>query len=195
MPRKKPNETSEAPLEAPKQPVLARKLSDLAPRQGVVVVERPDGQDDLAIPYRELTYKRYWEIGRLVDDPLPLKVGQEHDDFAKDENGKLVKVYKVDWYNWQRERLDAENKRTLWRLVEFVDLEFEGATPEARIEELQNTLPNDIVQALTSALRGLVIGSESRVETRAGAFLVAGHRDNGSVPADGLDSRVLADAE
>lgn len=151
-------------------PILVRSLSDLAPRTGNIIVERQDGEQ-LAIPYRELSYKEWWEIGRRVEDPMPVKTGQEHDDYAKDESGKLVKVYKVDWYAYQREQSEAFNRRVYLRLAAFIDLPFPaGNTLEERADALISQVPNDVLQALSAAMHRMVTGGEARVESRADTF-------------------------
>jgi len=92
-------------------------------------------------------------------------------------------VFSTNWQEYQQAINEAEILRTLWRVSEFVDLEFDSPLPDdpleipyARIDELQNTLPNDIINALVDAMRGMVSGSESRVEARASTFHGAGSR-------------------
>lgn len=164
---------------------VIKSLADLAPRHGTVIVERQDGEQ-LAIPYRELSYKRWWEIGRMVEDPAPLKAGQGHDDYAKDENGKLIKVYNVDWIAYEQARLDAANRRAHMRLAAFIDLPFEGATLEDRTAELIESVPNDIIQALSIAMHRMVAGSEARIESRAENFHANGGGNHGDLPEDAL---------
>ena len=189
-PRKKqPNmQKPPASVEKPaKAIVTALSLADLAPRRGTVIVERPDDQDDLAIPYKELTYKRYWEIGRMVDDP-PAHDGTPI-DFTKDEKGELRHVYSINWTKYQQARQDVENQRMLMRLAEFVDLPFQSETLEGRAEELQTAVPHDVLKSISAAMATLTLGSESRVSARAAAFHGNGNGNNGNLPADGVVSR------
>lgn len=173
---KKPN-MQKPPAENGDKPakviVTATSLADLAARRGRVIVQRPDDQDDLAIPYKELSYKRYWEIGRMVEDPPP------HDgaptEFHRDEKGVVHPAFTVNMTKFRQAQAEAENKRALMRLAEFIDLPIEGETLEERAEILQNTLPLDVVNALSAAMRQLTIGSESHVEARAAAFHANGN--------------------
>ena len=172
-------------------PLLVRNLSDLAPRTGNIIIERQDGEQ-LSIPYRELSYKEWWEIGRMVDDPMPLKPGQGADDFAKDENGKLIKVYNVDWQAHQRAQSDAFNRRVYLRLAAFIDLPFAGKTLDEKADELINTIPNDILQALSAAMHRMVTGGEARIESRADTFHSNGNSRYADMPTDGMDDRAVS---
>lgn len=194
--RKKPSTMQKPPTpDTPqKQVITATTLADLAPRRGTVIVQRPDDQDDLSIPYRELSYKRYWEIGRMVEDPPP-HTG-EMVDFTKNEKGEVKQVFSVDTLKYQQARADAENQRALMRLAEFIDLPIDGETLEARAETLQNTLPHDVMNALSAAMRQLTIGSEAKVEARAHSFQRNGNGHHGDLPAAGVVSRkALAEPE
>lgn len=184
---KKPNmQKPPAPVETV-APRRITKLSELQPRTIDVVIERPNGQESIAVPCRELTYKRFYEIGRLVPDPIPQK-GEAPIDFAKDEKGELVKVYDVNWHAHRQAVAEAETRRTMWRLTEFVDLEFEATDIEDRINELENTLPNDVVQGLIIAMRSIVFGSEARVEERAASFHSNGHRNTNHLPTPSVEN-------
>lgn len=182
--QKPPAENGDKPTKAI---VTATSLADLAPRRGTVIVQRPDDQDDLAIPYKELSYKRYWEIGRMVEDPPPHN--GEPTDFTKDEKGELRKVFSANWQEYQQALLDAESKRGLMRLAEFIDLQMEGETLEERGEYLQNSLPIDVLMALANAMKRLTSGSESRVEARAAAFRPGGNNSSNHLPANGVVDR------
>lgn len=173
---KKPN-MQKPPTVTSNEPRRITKLSELAPRTVDVVIDRPDGQESVVIPCRELTYKRFYEIGRLVPDPIPA-IKPETMNYTRNEKGDVIPVYETDWYAHKQAQADAETRRTMWRLTEFVDLEFESADIEARIEELENTLPNDVVQGLIMAMRTMVYGSEARVAERANSF--HGNGNNGS---------------
>ena len=171
---------------------VVTKLADLAPRTGHVLVERPNGEV-IAIPIKELTYKRFWEIARLIPDP----VRQKGDlvEYYKDETGKIHEVYATSTAEYQKALVDANNLRVMWRLTEFVDLEFEGRTVEERVEELQNTLSVEIINALNAAMSGMMTESEARVESRSESFHTARPGDNGHLPAVGLDIRAVAQSE
>lgn len=187
MARKKPNMQKAATEKPTKAVVTATSLADLAPRRGTVIVQRPDDQDDLAIPYKELSYKRYWEIGRMVEDPPPNDGNPT--DFHRDEKGEIHRLFTINWTQYQQARLDAENKRVLMRLAEFIDLPIDGDTLEDRAETLQASLPHDVVNALSAAMRTLTIESESRVEARAATFRTNGNGNHAHLPADGVVSR------
>lgn len=169
MPRKPVNIQKKVAPEKPVEPRRITKLSELAPRTIDVVIERPDGQESVAIPCKELTYKRFYEIGRLVPDPIPA-IKPETMNYTRNEKGDVIPVYDTDWHAHQRAVAEAETRRTMWRLTEFVDLEFEAVDIDARIDELENTLPNDVVQGLVMAMRTMVFGSEARVAERANSF-------------------------
>lgn len=186
-PRKQAN-MQKMPTAPTNEPRRITKLSELAPRTIDVVIDRPDGQESVIIPCRELTYKRFYEIGRLVPEPIPVHT-DEPIDFAHDEKKNLVKLYGVNWHEHNRAVAAAETRRTMWRLTEFVDLEFEATDIEARIEELENTLPNDVVQGLIMAMRTMVFGSEARVAERASSFHSNGTRHAVDLSANGVVSR------
>lgn len=171
---------------------MITKLSELAPRTGHVIIERPDGEE-IAIPYKELTYKRFWEIARLVPDPVLPKDNPV--DFHKDEKGELRQVFSVNWQEYQQAKVDAESRRAMWRLTEFVDLEFESATVEDRIVELQDTLSNEIVTALLTAMSGMMHESEARVESRSESFHQNGHSHVAHLPTNGVDVGALVKPE
>lgn len=190
MPRKQPNMQKPPATIATNEPRRITRLSELAPRTVDVVIDRPDGQESVVIPCRELTYKRFYEIGRLVPEPIPA-IKPETLNYTHTEKGDVIPVYNTDWYAHKQAVADAETRRTMWRLTEFVDLEFESDDVEARVSELENTLPNDVVQALVMAMRTMVYGSEARVEERASSFQRNGTSRNGDLSADGVVARAV----
>lgn len=155
-----------------KQRATITKLADLERRHITVIVERDD--DELEIPCKTLTWKRWQDLGVQVPDPAP-------PIFGVDRNGRPQPNYNDPTYLAEKEA--ANTRRLYLRLLDFLDIDIPGDTPEARMTALQDTLEVGLVNRLASVMGQFAREGEARIETRAATFHDADQSGDANVPA------------
>lgn len=140
-------------------PVRLTSLADMPSLD--IDVHISTGNEALVIPCRELTYKRFQEIGRMVTEPEPKTVGA----------GPKGPIYSYSHPEYLQARQDAADRRLYLRLAEFVKLDIPGETLEARAAQLEDALSVAIVTKLAEAMQKTQSEGETRIEQRAVTFL------------------------
>ena len=136
-------------------------LSALPSRDFMVNIElsSEDTPTIIQIPCRAMTFKRYQEIGRMVEDPDPPYVA-----------GKQGKIYDFQDRAYLRAKEVAGEKRQYLRLAEFVQATIPGADLQEKADWMAEHMEAGILLALRRAMDGSMIGGVAHIEARAESF-------------------------
>lgn len=139
--------------------IEVKSLKDIGRRDVTIEIEHRN--EILVFQAKTLTFKRFQELGRLVDAPQPPAMGV-------DANKRPL--YNLNDPGYKKQVDEAENRRGLLRLAEFLDMDIPGETPQEKADALAEALEQDVVISLFNAMWGTVVEGKARVEARAATF-------------------------
>lgn len=141
-------------------------LADVKP--SFLIVEMDDVDEDgepivIEFKMRVLSYFRFNEIGKMVNDPSPATIGID-----PSTKRPLFDTNSADFRN----RLnDAANERSILRLAEsLVEPEIPGDTLQEKTAWMKDNMPTAIVQQLIYAMGSTLTRGEARIKARADSF-------------------------
>lgn len=146
------------------QPHLIIALSDLPDRRMTITIIISD-EESIQFKGVLLSYKRWNELGRLVPDPMPSVSG--FDSVRR----PIYNLYDPVYLN-QKET--AGEKRTFYRLIEFLEMDIPGDTLDEKVKALEDALEFKVMRALIEAIsKEHLERAEVDVSARAATFLSA----------------------
>lgn len=140
-------------------------LDDMKP--SFLVIEIDDTDEDgepiiIEFKMKVLSYFRFNEIGKLVNDPSPATVGA-------DKQGRPI--FDTSSADFRNRLNDAANERSILRLAEsLVDPVIPGDTLQAQSAWIKENMPTAIVQTLIYAMGSTLTRGEARIKSRADSF-------------------------
>ena len=137
-------------------------IFDVEPAEIEVTVTFENG-DAMLFKARAVPYKRWQELGRMVPEPSPPPMGLDKNDRP---------IYNMNDSDYLMDRNRAQDKRTLLRLSEFLQLDWRDvADPDARATLLEERMDVGVINSLTASMFKFSLdGSGEAVASRAATF-------------------------
>lgn len=141
-------------------------LDDMKP--SFLVVEMDDVDEDgepvvIEFKLKVLSYFRFNEIGKMVNDPSPSTMGI-------DASTKRP-IFDTNSADFRNKLNDAASERSILRLAEsLVDPEIPGDTLPEKSAWMKENMPTAIVSQLINAMGSTLIRGEARIKSRADSF-------------------------
>jgi hypothetical protein len=160
-------------------------LSDLAPIDIIVEIDRPGGEI-IAVPLRTLTYSDWLRLGLEIPNPTPPISGV-------DKSGQPI--FDTRNLDYLRQLEDANIKRGLRRLLAALQIDVPGDTVGDQLAALEATLDSGVGRQLLGVLAQIAAKGEARIAHRAGTFQPAGADDWPDLPTARLDSEPMVESD
>lgn len=140
-------------------------LDDVKPSFLIVEMDDVDEDGELVViefKMRVLSYFRFNEIGKMVNDPTPEAMGVD---------GNKRPIFDTNSADFRNKLNDAASERSILRLAEsLVEPEIPGDTLQEKAAWMKDNMPTAIVSQLINAMGSTLMRGEARIKSRADSF-------------------------